>query len=127
MRHLWNQLEGVYSWATAPIIIFIMGYLPLALLDPADQTSVLAQTAPFVLQYLMWIGMLGLMFSVAFSTLLMPKKPGHKPWWWYIAIVAQWVLFPISMIVFGSFPATDAQTRLMLGKYIGFRVTKKVR
>lgn len=127
MRHLWNQLEGVYSWATAPVIIFIMGYLPLALLDSKEQTSVLAQTAPFVLQYLMWIGLVGLLFSVVYGTLLMPTKPGHKPWWWYIVIVTQWILFPVSMIVFGSIPATDAQTRLMLGKYIGFKVTKKSR
>lgn len=127
MRHLWNQLEGVYSWATAPILIFIMGYLPLSLLNPADQTTVLAQTAPFALQYLMWAGMLGLIFSAAFSSFLMPKRPTHKPWWWYGAIVLQWVLFPLSMILFGSIPATDAQTRLMLGKYIGFKVTTKKR
>ena len=127
LRHLWNQLEGVYSWATAPVIIFIMGYLPLALLDPAEQTTVLAQTAPFALQYLMWTGMVGLIFSAAFSSFLMPARPSHKPWWWYGAIVLQWLLFPISMIVFGSIPATDAQTRLMLGKYIGFRVTEKNR
>jgi len=126
-RHLWNQLEGGYSWATAPIIIFIMGYLPLFLLEPSDQNSVLAQSAPFALQSLMWIGMLGLIFSAGFSSFLMPKRPAHLPRWRYITIVFQWVLFPFTMIIFGSIPATEAQTRLMFGKYIGYRVTKKLR
>jgi hypothetical protein len=127
MRHLWNQLEGVYSWATAPVLIFIMGYLPLALLNSKDQIGVLAQTAPIALQYLMWTGMVGLIFSASLSSFLMPERPHDKSWWWYGAIVFQWVLFPISMLLFGSIPATDAQTRLMLGRYIGFRVTEKKR
>ena len=42
-------------------------------------------------------------------------------------MVLQWILLPISTIFFGSFVALDAQTRLMLGKYMGFFVTPKAR
>jgi hypothetical protein len=127
MRHLWNQLEGVYSWSTAPIIIFIMGNLPLAMLPEGQATSVLAQNAPFVLQAIMISAMIGLVFSAGFSSLLMPKKPKSIPIWKYAVIILQWAFFPIAMVFFGSIPATDAQTRLMLGKYLGFRVTQKKR
>lgn len=127
LRHLWNQLEGVYSWSTAPILIFIMGYLPLSMLDNVERSSVIAQTAPLALKYLMWAAMIGLVFSAAFSSLLMPKKPNHRSFWVYLVIVLQWLLFPFSMLVFGSIPATEAQTRLLIGRYLGFRVTSKAR
>lgn len=125
LHYLWNQLEGVYSWATAPVLITILGYLPLWVSKNVDKSSVIAQNAPLILQSVMNTAMVGLIFSAVLSTLLMPKSLQKRKWWEYVLVPVQWVIFPIGMIVFGSVPATDAQTRLMIGKYLGFWVSGK--
>lgn len=127
LRYVWNQLEGIYSWATAPILIFLLGWLPLRINEHRLGSSIVAQNAPSILELLMRLAMVGLIFSAVLSTTILPPKPKEKRKSQWLMIILQWILFPVVMIVFGSIPATDAQTRLMLGKYLGFSVTEKHR
>jgi hypothetical protein len=122
-----NQAEGMYSWATAPILIFVLGRLPLLFADKAVQANIVAQNAPIILEWLMDIAMVGLILNAILSTIILPRRPKNKSWLFYPIMVFQWLLFPLTMILFGSIPATDAQTRLMLGgKFkLGFWVTEK--
>ncbi len=129
--YIWNQTEGVYSWATAPIIILIMGQLPLWMAEKNTATTVLTQNAPLLLENLMRFGMIGLFIVALMSVIILPPIPKKmKTKFWskivrYLLMFLQWIIFPITMIIFGSIPAVDAQTRLMLGKYMGFLVTEK--
>ncbi|MFH1366663.1 MAG: glycosyltransferase family 2 protein [Patescibacteria group bacterium] len=130
LRYLWNQLEGVYSWATAPILIFILGRLPVWVIhhfERPEKFSPLVQNAPSILGWLMGAATFGLFVSAILSLVILPPKPKKHSRLKYPLMLLQWILFPVSMIIFGSIPATDAQTRLMLGKYLGFQSTKKVR
>jgi cellulose synthase/poly-beta-1,6-N-acetylglucosamine synthase-like glycosyltransferase len=126
-RYFFNQIEGVYSWATSAILIAIMGRLPLWVLAHKTETSVIAQTAPNILQWLMILGTIGLVIQAILGTTLLPPKPKNTSTWRLFIMIAQWALLPLTLIFFGSIPATEAQTRLMLGKYLGFNVTEKVR
>jgi cellulose synthase/poly-beta-1,6-N-acetylglucosamine synthase-like glycosyltransferase len=127
IKYTWNQLEGVFSWATAPILIFILGWLPIQVAEARGSTDLIVQNAPDLLQLLMVLAMVGLVVAAVLSMLLLPSPPAGKSRWQLVPMVLQWLLFPITMIAFGSIPATDAQTRLMLGKYLGFLVTEKSR
>ena len=127
MRYLWNFTEGEYSWPTAPILLLVLGHLPMMLAGPATKTTVIAQNAPFVLQNLMTIGMAGIIIYAILSTVILPKPTRKLTKYKYIFMVLQWIFLPITMILFGSIPALDAQTRMMLGKTLGFNVTEKVR
>jgi cellulose synthase/poly-beta-1,6-N-acetylglucosamine synthase-like glycosyltransferase len=122
-----NLAEGMYSWATAPILIMVLGYLPLYLAADVEKATVIAQNAPYVLQWLMRITMIGIFTSAILNVYLLPSTiPGNR-FMKILVMMLQWILLPVVLIVFGSIPAIDAQTRLMLGKYLGFYTAKKVR
>ena len=124
-HYIFNHLEGMFTWATAPIIMFLLGWLPLYVAK--GQTNAIIQAAPFTLEQLMRLAMIGMIVSASMSLTLLPRRPGTvRPHAW-IMMLLQWLLLPITFIAFGSLPAVDAQTRLMLGKYLGFNVTKKIR
>ena len=127
LRYLWIQGEGMYSWATAPLLILIIGRLPLWLADGSDKATAFMQNAPVTLERLMGIGMIGLILNALMYAVILPKKPSDRSVLNYLIMLVQWIMFPFTMIIFGSIPAIESQTRLLLsGKYrLGFWVTGK--
>ena len=125
--YIFNQAEGMYTWATAPIIIFVLGRFPFWIGQGAFQDTAIRQSAPVVLHYLLSSAMIGMFAVGLLSLFLLPKRPDNQPRWKYLMVGLQWILLPITMVVFGAIPAIDAQTRLMLNKPLGFRVTEKKR
>lgn len=126
-RLTFNQLEGMWSWATNPLLILILGYIPFYFLSATSQTLILPQNAPHILQIMLTISNAGLLISLVLGMILLPSRPVHVPRWKILSMVVQWVFLPVSMIAFGSIPALEAHTRLLFGKYLGFYVTEKSR
>ncbi len=124
-QYVFNHIEGMYTWATAPIIMFVLGWLPLWVAK--GESNALIQAAPFTLEQLMQFAMVGVLISAVMSLTLLPKRPQEVRRHTWLIMGLQWVLLPVTFILFGSFPAIDAQTRLMTGRYLGFQVTKKAR
>ncbi|MFA7319356.1 MAG: hypothetical protein WC022_02045 [Parcubacteria group bacterium] len=123
-----EMLEGHHSWATASVILAILGWLPLIFGGDQFNQSVLAHNLPFITRYLMTLAMAGLIVSMSLSFLLMPPRPKKYSRWRNIYMLLQWALVPIIAPFLGSLPAIESQTRIMLGKYFGeFWVTEKMR
>jgi len=123
--YFFNHVEGMYTWATAPFLIFILGRLPLWVALNKEQAFL--QAAPFTLENIMQLAMIGVFVSSALSLTILPPRPKSvRPHTWLVMLF-QWALMPVTFVVFGALPAIDAQTRLMIGKYLGFNVTKKAR
>jgi hypothetical protein len=124
------QLEGFWSLATNPIMILVLGWLPIVLGGPAFRDTVLSYNLPNITRDLMTIATMGLILSAIIASSLVPPMPkGYKKrkrrWF---AMIIQWIMVPFTIVIFGSLPGIHAQTRLLLGKYIGaFWVTPKHR
>ncbi len=126
---IFTQIYGFHSWATNALIIAVIGWLPLLLGRGDFTTTVLSGNLPTITRTLMTLAMGGLILSAIISTLLLPKRPkGFHPLS-YIIMFVQWIILPISIVVFGAIPALESQTRIALsGKWrLGFWVTPKKR
>ncbi len=126
---IFNVLEGFHSWATSSLIIFALGWLPILIGGGSFNQTLLSYNLPIVTRYIMTLASLGIASSAILSIVLLPPKPEKIKFMDYVFYFLQWALMPITLIIFGSFPALDAQTRLMLGgKFrLGFWVTPKDR
>lgn len=120
-------IEGFHSWATNALIIFLFGWLPIVLGGAEFKSTLLAYNLPLITKTIMTLAMIGLVTSAVLSLNLLPSKPPEYGRRRFVWMFLQWFLMPITLIIFGSLPGLDAQTRLMLGKYMGFWVTEKIR
>jgi cellulose synthase/poly-beta-1,6-N-acetylglucosamine synthase-like glycosyltransferase len=127
MYRMFQYMEGNFNWATASVLIVFLGWLPLLIGGPEFRQSVIGYNLPEVTSFLMRVATVFLIFSVYISMILLPPRPKKYSWTRSLMMYLQWFLVPIVSVVFGSMPAIEAQTRLMLGKYLEFWVTPKAR
>lgn len=122
-----QQMEGYWSMVTNPIMLIILGWTPIFFGTRAFHETVLSYNFTIVVRDLLTLAMFGLVVSSIISLTMIPKRPEGKSRFIYVVMALQWILVPVTMVVFSAIPGLDAQTRLMLGKYMGFWVTPKHR
>ncbi len=122
-----QQAEGYWSLVTNPIMLFILGWAPIFLGTREFHQTVLSYNLPIMVRDLLIVAMFGLVISSIISLTMLPPRPKDKSRFRYIVLAGQWVLVPATMIIFSAIPGLHSQTRLMLGKYMGFWVTPKTR
>ncbi len=127
IRIAFIQLEGFWSLATNPIMIFLLGWLPLLIGGKMFNGTVLSYNLPFITRNLMILAMSGLIASSIIFISFLPKRPEKYTKRRHLYMVLQWAFVPLTIVIFGALPGLDAETRLMLGKYMGFWVTPKFR
>ncbi|HTP56708.1 MAG TPA: glycosyltransferase family 2 protein [Candidatus Paceibacterota bacterium] len=125
--HAFTMTEKSHSSSTNALIIFLLGWLPVTIGRGHFGQTVLSYNLPRITETIMLLAMVGLITSAFISILLLPPRPANFGRFRYVWMTLQWVLFPVNFILFGAIPALDAQTRLMLGRYMGFWITPKTR
>jgi hypothetical protein len=114
-----------FLWPVNWFIITIGLTLP-TLINPAFGRTVLGYMVPKMSSFLLTISLGFLVIMLIFDSFYKPKRPNTFPLWRAILVPFEFVLMPIAGFFFSALPGLDAHTRLMLGKYIEYRVTEKV-
>jgi hypothetical protein len=127
IRHILLLVEAHFTWSTAAIILTIHVWLPMLFAQGADTQQLWYYNLPKITNWLFRFGAVSMIVSAILGTLTLPPRPAHYPRRRWIFMVLQWLLVPCYYVVLVSLPAADAQTRMMLGKYLTFAVTEKHR
>jgi hypothetical protein len=112
------------NWAVAPFVLMFGPTLPLLLNDSFRPTT-LGQQLPVYAAWLLTGALASLIVLVFIEDQLAPPHP--KEWGIKMKIVSwlQWLCLPVVGVVFTNLPALDAQTRLLTGRYLEYKVTEK--
>jgi hypothetical protein len=127
ISNFYTIIDGFWSWATAALLLLFLGWLPIFLGGKSFNFTVLSFNLPILTSRIMTVSLVGMLVSAVLSTLLLPPLPKGMSKFKKMFVFLQWVFLPVTLIIFGAFPAMDAQIRLMFGKYMGFWVTEKIR
>jgi hypothetical protein len=118
-------IKNSFFWATGPFLITFTGFIP-GIMNPAFRDTVLAYNLPKIISDILTFSSVGIIICAVISLSLIPYNP-RKKWFGQISLCLQWLLTPIVSIFLSAIPALDAQTRLMFGQHLEYKVTEKVR
>ncbi len=122
---LLNVIKSHFLWPVNWFLITIGLTLP-TLLNPAFGRTTLGYTVPKLSSFVLTVGLVFLLIMFVIDYFYKPKRPATFPLWRALLVPFEFILMPITGFIFGALPGLDAHTRLMLGKYMEYKVTEKV-
>lgn len=118
-------LDGHITLAILAPIVAFGGWVPMIM--NVSSHEMIAYSLPSIVGVVETFASIGLIVSVLVSFKILPERPAKYRKGKNISMIIQWVLMPITSILYQSVAAFYSQTRLILGKYMEkFDVTKKV-
>jgi hypothetical protein len=117
-------IEDHFLWPVNWFAITLGATLPPLLNENFSRTIIgkrLPQTASLILS----ISLISLIVAIYIDFKQRPKIK-NMPFWRKLILPFEFLLLPVVGFFFSALPGLDAHTRLMLGKYIEYKVTEKV-
>lgn len=117
--------ESHFLWSLNWFILTIGANIP-TFLSPAFARTSLGFNLSRISSFILTLCLIGLLTIIVINILLDPQK--KRKIWAFLHPVTylQWLFLPITGFFLNALPGLESQTRLMLGKYIEYRVTEKV-
>jgi hypothetical protein len=122
---LLRLIDGHITLASVPILVAVGGWVPLVVNNQAAR-DIAAHQLPEVVSGVQRVAMVGLIITIFLAFKMLPPRPERYKRHRNIWMLLQWALMPVTAIVYSAFAAFNAQTHLLLGKYLDkFDVTEK--
>ena len=126
-RRAFHLLESHVTWAIWAVIITLLAPLPVLLGGALFHQMPIGYNLPLITGLLLRFTLGTSLVWILLSRTMLPPRPRDVPWMKNIVMVLEWVIVPLIILILGSTPALDAQTRLALAKYMEFYPTEKKR
>ena len=118
-------VDSHITLATMAILITFGGWVPL-LINPEASRNITAHALPEVISQVQRVAMIGLFITIFLMLKMLPPRPARYKRRRTVGMVLQWLLMPLTSIGYSAVASFNAQTHLMLGKYLDkFDVTDK--
>lgn len=125
LARLFRLIDGHVTLASISILVAIGGWVPL-LINSQAARDIAAHQLPEVISGIQQVAMFGLFITVFLGFKMLPPRPARYKRRRTLWMVLQWCLMPVTAIVYSAASAFNAQTHLLLGKYLdNFDVTEK--
>ena len=121
IQAVWSHFLWPVNWFTITIGLSIP-----SLLNPAFARTALGYTVPKLSSFILTISLTFLLVTLVIDNIQKPKKPKHFSTFRLILTPFEFILMPVVGFFLSAIPGLDAHTRLMLGKYMEYKVTEKV-
>jgi len=96
------------------------------LLNKDFNRTILGKTLPQVSSGILTLALVALLVIIFVDWQQKPKAPKETAWWRKALSPFEFVLLPVAGFFFTALPGLTAHTRLMLGRYMEYKVTEKV-
>jgi cellulose synthase/poly-beta-1,6-N-acetylglucosamine synthase-like glycosyltransferase len=124
LRRFSNLFLNHLNWIFLPVLLMFGSSAPIWFSKDFSLTDLGQQ---------MW-SLSGILLTITLSTVLffmyledkmLPPKPAAWPRWRRLIVQLQYFAYPVVGLVLSVLPALEAHTRLLLGRYLEYRVTEK--
>ncbi len=125
VARLIRLLDSHVTLASVAILIAVGGWVPL-LINPESAHSIAAHQLPEVISRVQQVALIGLFITIFFAFKMLPPRPARYKRHRNLFMVAQWLLMPVTAVVYSSLSSFTSQTALLIGRYFDkFDVTEK--
>lgn len=122
---IYKLVETHVIWSTNWFVLTLGATIPL-IVNPAFAKTSLGYNLPRAAETVLQVCLIALVIMVTMDMILRPPKARPKSVWQAIFEVVQWVTLPFVTLPLSVLPGLHAQTILLSGRRIEYKVTEKI-